>query len=813
MVASEAWPTLAARLRIIDTAGVDSASALAAAAAARALAGSEDVAAVLHWRLRHTETALAATATAATFAEISPPGADEYRSMIAEVAAAMDARSAELGQRVADNPPSWAGELGPRPDEADSEAGAEWRRRAGVVAGYREAFALDRAERRQRHDRDQPADDPIGWPPPPGRPDAARWWRRAATALNRSHPATLADLPDEHLEAIVDQARRAEAAAPAAVEAQLREASAELRQQRTAHGEAITAADPAAAEETARSVAGLEAKVAGLERSRLRRQQWRAANTELHSRAQAAAAELAARAAARASRPHWDMNLDALRSAVADVAEQLAAAQQVVQRRRNQAARWQESVDELSAQLAELTDRRPETTAAEAVVAAEQKAAARIDNLRRSLAETRHGRPVLRGDDRDQATVEVTNLVNRNPAISVADAGRDERWATIIDLGRGVDARRAAQLGRQLDQASAAVAENTGIAAAAEADVEDRQERYDTLHAELERRSQPRPDRPYPTAGPAPAATQSAGQPEGVIPRSEQEPAPSQAAPSPNAVAVADDEDHEARRRRWPLWDMGLTELRSALVDADSELRATAEAARRHETVRRQCEQEAEVLTREQTRLMTTRPDVSIAQHTIDGERDMAARIDDLRATLGRNRLARPALPRAAREELSEELNRLLHTNPALRFDPVLREERWSTIMARATEKGQERLADVATRLHQANSGAARHEGLAAQARADLPGLRQRYDTLRAEFERRDPHDQTPTPTPATSVHSPAATHPTQKATADTVTDTDTDTEHVTATAADSSLDAVALRHEQMQLPDMAPATETITPA
>jgi hypothetical protein len=278
-------------------------------------------------------------------------------------------------------------------------------------------------------------------------------------------------------------------------------------------------------------------------------------------------------------------------------------------------------------------------------------------------------------------------------------------------------------------------------------------------------------------------------------------------------VAVADDEDHEARRRRWPLWDMGLTELRSALVDADSELRATAEAARRHETVRRQCEQEAEVLTREQTRLMTTRPDVSIAQHTIDGERDMAARIDDLRATLGRNRLARPALPRAAREELSEELNRLLHTNPALRFDPVLREERWSTIMARATEKGQERLADVATRLHQANSGAARHEGLAAQARADLPGLRQRYDTLRAEFERRDPHGQTPTPTPATSVHSPAATHPTQKATADTVTDTDTDTEHVTATAADSSLDAVALRHEQMQLPDMAPATETITPA
>jgi hypothetical protein len=797
MVASAAWPTLAARLRIIDTAGVDSAAALAAAAAARTLRGSGDVAAVLHWRLRHTEAAVADTA-ADTFAEISPPGAGDYRTVIAEVAAAMDARSAELGRRVAADSPAWTGELGPQPDDPDSAEAMEWRRRAAVVAGYREAFGLDRGDRLGHHHGDGPAPDPIGMSPPPGRPDAARWWRQAATALHRTQAATLADLPDEHLEAIVDQARRAEQAAPPAVETQLRAASAELREQRTAHGEAIAIVRPAAGE-AGTAVEALEATVADLEVSHRRRQQWRDGNTELHSRGQAAAAELAARAAARASWPHWDMDLEALQAEVANVAEQLAAAQLVVHRRQRQAGRWQDSVDELGSELAEVTDGRPETTAAEAVVAAETVAAARIDNLRQSLAETRLGRPVLRGAERDQATVELTNLVNHNPAIRVAGPGREQRWATIIDLGRGVDRRRAAGLTRQLDQAAAGVTENTGIAAAAAVHVEERQERYDTLAAELARRSQRRPDGPQESPGPGPRAAELGDPP--TVPVAAE--TAWEAVAAPGAVAVDDRGDDDERRRRWPLCDMDLTELRSALVRADTALRRTADAARWHETVRAECEDEAASLTREQTRLVITSPDVSIAEHTIDGERDQAARIDELRATLGRNRLARPALPRVTREELSEDLNRLLNTNPALRFDSVLREERWATIMGQATEKGQQRLADVASRLQEAKTGAGQHEALAAQARADLPALRERYDTLRVEFERRDAHG-TRTATAAKTIGSPGAAAGSAHETPD---DRVTDTEHI-------SVDALPIRHQQMLLPDVAPAaTETITPA
>jgi hypothetical protein len=67
------------------------------------------------------------------------------------------------------------------------------------------------------------------------------------------------------------------------------------------------------------------------------------------------------------------------------------------------------------------------------------------------------------------------------------------------------------------------------------------------------------------------------------------------------------------------------------------------------------------------------------------------------------------------------------------------------------------------------------------------------------------------TSTSAKAVDSPAGATPSAHKTA---TETVTDTEHVAATAANSSIDALPLRHEQLQLPDVAPAaTETITPA
>jgi hypothetical protein len=135
MVASDAWPTLAARLRIIDAAGANSTTILGDAARSRRLGGAEDVAAVLHWRLRHAATA-ATPLIDGTFADISPTGDDEISATIGAVAAAIDARSDELAIRVDTRQPAWAAELGPPPDAGDVDVD-EWHRRAGIVAGYR----------------------------------------------------------------------------------------------------------------------------------------------------------------------------------------------------------------------------------------------------------------------------------------------------------------------------------------------------------------------------------------------------------------------------------------------------------------------------------------------------------------------------------------------------------------------------------------------------------------------------------------------------------------------------------------------------
>ncbi|HEY6423249.1 MAG TPA: hypothetical protein VIY28_08420, partial [Pseudonocardiaceae bacterium] len=104
------------------------------------MAGAEDIAAVLHWRLRHAATA-ATPLIGRTFAEFSPTGDDETSATIAAVAAAIDARSDELAMRVLTEQPAWAAELGPPPDAGDADVD-EWCRRAGIVAGYREAFKV-----------------------------------------------------------------------------------------------------------------------------------------------------------------------------------------------------------------------------------------------------------------------------------------------------------------------------------------------------------------------------------------------------------------------------------------------------------------------------------------------------------------------------------------------------------------------------------------------------------------------------------------------------------------------------------------------
>ena len=53
----------------------------------------------------------------------------------------------------------------------------EWTDRAGTVAAYREAFAVE-------------GSDPIGAVPPAARPEARGWWNAANQALAGEQPAT-----------------------------------------------------------------------------------------------------------------------------------------------------------------------------------------------------------------------------------------------------------------------------------------------------------------------------------------------------------------------------------------------------------------------------------------------------------------------------------------------------------------------------------------------------------------------------------------------------------------------------------------------
>jgi hypothetical protein len=241
MIASLAWPTLAARLRVLDAAGIDAPTVLAQVALRRGFDDADDVAAVLHWRL-HDAEANARLVIGDTFTELTTGSTgNDLETAIAQVATAMDCRSRQLADRVRTELPSWADQLGPYPDQSDRQD--QWLRRAGIVAGYQEAFNIEPG-----------AADPVGPIPPPSRPDALGWWQRAAAALDRTDPQTLAQLPDEHLEAIIDQAHQADQTSPNTVADQLRAASGQLRQARTAHGIALQTRDAIAASTAAEQI-------------------------------------------------------------------------------------------------------------------------------------------------------------------------------------------------------------------------------------------------------------------------------------------------------------------------------------------------------------------------------------------------------------------------------------------------------------------------------------------------------------------------------------------------------------------------------
>ena len=173
------------------------------------LDGARSVSAVLHGRLGKAVRSDAAVSWSAR----TPESAGEIARITAE---ALDQRTAALGERQLAQPEPWVmRHLGPPPRERQpglqALLEADYARRAGIAAGYREAAGIT---------------DPhqvVRWEGHKGNPELEAMRHDAISALQiRDEQADLAGMDRGQLEAKVIAAARARAAAPADVSAELR---------------------------------------------------------------------------------------------------------------------------------------------------------------------------------------------------------------------------------------------------------------------------------------------------------------------------------------------------------------------------------------------------------------------------------------------------------------------------------------------------------------------------------------------------------------------------------------------------------------
>jgi hypothetical protein len=162
--------TLIRLLRTAELAGHDISGVLRSVTTGRDFGGARSIAAVLHGRVQRA-VGSPEPQTAGGYADRTPAIEDPDAARFArELAAAMDDRVSLLGNRTAMDRQAWAvGYLGEVP--ADPVSRADWMRRAGVVAAYRE-------ERGYAHDT-----EPIGPAPDRGSPELRASWHTAWTAL------------------------------------------------------------------------------------------------------------------------------------------------------------------------------------------------------------------------------------------------------------------------------------------------------------------------------------------------------------------------------------------------------------------------------------------------------------------------------------------------------------------------------------------------------------------------------------------------------------------------------------------------------
>jgi hypothetical protein len=204
--------TLTRLLRTAELAGHDAETVIREAVTVRGFDGARSIAAVLHGRVERligTQEPMTSGSYADRTPEITDPQVGQFTR---ELAAAIDERVSVLGRRAALDRPAWALRyLGDVP--ADPAQRADWIRRAGLAAAYRE-------ERGYAHESDA-----IGPAPERAAPEQRASWHAACTALHLSgQQRETATMTDGELWAQRDAYTRETAWAPPHVAGELREA-------------------------------------------------------------------------------------------------------------------------------------------------------------------------------------------------------------------------------------------------------------------------------------------------------------------------------------------------------------------------------------------------------------------------------------------------------------------------------------------------------------------------------------------------------------------------------------------------------------
>ena len=251
------------------------------------LTGARSVSAVLHGRLARIEKPVGPPST---WAQRTPENASRLAH---EAAKAIDDRITALGLRCAENPEPWlTSKLGAFPGHGSALEQQDYLHRAGSAAAYREAAGID---------------DPhqaVSLTPHKGDPVRERMRKDTITRLEiRDEEQLYRAMSRGELEAKEQHARRAYAAAPKDVSAELKTTAQAEADQRQAALEAEAQSDDVTAKALHSLADLLGTRKAALEADHAKHENWSAQTTGLRETGGKARAELARRGQASEARP------------------------------------------------------------------------------------------------------------------------------------------------------------------------------------------------------------------------------------------------------------------------------------------------------------------------------------------------------------------------------------------------------------------------------------------------------------------------------------------------------------------------------